>query len=278
MSYLFKSRSEPTPIIPASSEEQLAKINEVRELLGNLPMEMPKFLSDATIRRFLRARNWSTVQAAKSLKEAASWRRQYKPEKICWENIADSENEARRAYIPDYLDKNGRMVFITLPTIKTKTSEKDHIKYLVYNLENLVLNSEDAQEEYVVWMSDFRGWAVSSTPFSLTRESLHIIQKYYPGLVAVAILTNPPRIFESFWKIIRHFLEPKMNEKVKFVYNNNSESQRIMGDMFDLDKLESTFGGRNTVGLDINKYAETMRRRDQMRGAWTQANGNTSSR
>jgi len=252
------------------------QINEVRGLLGDLPMEMPKFLSDATIRRFLQARNWSTVHAAKSLKEAASWRRQYKPEKICWENIADSENEARRAYIPDYLDKNGRMVFITLPTIKTKASEKDLIKYLVYNLENLVLNSEDAEEESVVWMSDFRGWAVSSTPFSLTRESLHIIQKYYPGLIAVAILTNPPRIFESFWKIIKHFLEPKMNEKVKFVYNN-SECQRIMGDMFDLDKLESTFGGRNTAGLDIDKYAEKMRRQDQIRGAWTQANGNTSS-
>ena len=62
------------------------QINEVRGLLGDLPMEMPKFLSDATIRRFLQARNWSTVHAAKSLKEAASWRRQYKPEKICWVN------------------------------------------------------------------------------------------------------------------------------------------------------------------------------------------------
>ena len=64
-----------------------------------------------------------------------------------------------------------------------------------------MLNSEDAQEESIVWMNDFRGWAVSNTPFSLTRESLHIIQKYYPGLIAVAILTNPPRIFESFWKV-----------------------------------------------------------------------------
>ncbi|CAL4899849.1 unnamed protein product [Urochloa decumbens] len=241
MSYLLRSRSEPKKLIPESLEEQKGKINEVRELLGNLPTEMPNFLSDATIRRFLRARNWSTVQAAKSLKEAARWRRQYEPEKIRW----------------------------------TKTSEEDHLKYLVYNLENLVLNSEDAQES-VVWMSDFRGWAISSTPFSLTRESLRIIQKYYPGLIAVAILTNPPKIFESFWKIIKHFLEPKMSEKVKFVYNNNSESQRIMGDTFDLDKLESTFGGRNTAGLDIRKYAEKMRRQDQIRGACN-ADGNSSS-
>jgi hypothetical protein len=38
------------------------------------------------------------------------------------ESIADSENEARRAYIPDYLDKKGRMVFVTLPTIKVWSS------------------------------------------------------------------------------------------------------------------------------------------------------------
>jgi hypothetical protein len=71
----------------------------------------------------------------------------------------------------------------------------------VYNLENIVQNTENAQEESVVWMTDFRGWVASSTPFSLTRGSLHIIQKYYPGLIALAILTNPPRIFESFWKV-----------------------------------------------------------------------------
>ncbi|KAF8666260.1 hypothetical protein HU200_053682 [Digitaria exilis] len=253
------------------------QINEVRELLGDLPSEMPNFLSDATIRRFLRARNWSTVQAAKSLKEAARWRRQYEPQKIHWENIANSENEAKRAYIPDYLDNNGRMVFVTLPTIKTKTSEEEYIKYFVYNLENLALSSEDAQEENVVWMSDLRGWTISSTPFSLTRESLHIVQKYYPGLIAVAIMTNAPRIFESFWKIVKHFLEPKMNEKVKFVYSNSAESRRIMSDMFDLDKLESIFGGRNTAGLDMNKYADKMRTRDLIRGASTYANSNASS-
>jgi len=63
------------------------QINKVREFLGELPTEMPDFLSDATIRRFLHARNWSVVQATKSLKEAVKWRRQYKPEKICWVSI-----------------------------------------------------------------------------------------------------------------------------------------------------------------------------------------------
>jgi hypothetical protein len=66
-------------------------------------------------------------------------------------------------------------------------------------------------------------------------------------------------------QIVKHFIEPTLQEKIKFVYSNNSESQRMMADMFDMDKLESAFGGRNTASLDISKYAERMRRRDQLR-------------
>lgn len=259
----------------ASSEEEQEMINEVRGLLGNLPAEMPSFLSDATIRRFLRARNWSTEQAAKSLKETVKWRREYKPEAIRWEDIAEWVHEARRVYIADYLDKNGRSVIVGKPSMKTKASAKEQIKQLVYNLETLATNSADEQDDYVVWLNDFRGWALSSTPLSLARESLRIIQNYYPGMIAVAIPSNPPRIFESFWKIAKHFIEPNMKEKVKFVYTNDPESQKIVADMFDLDKLESAFGGRNTVDFDINMYAKRMRRNDRMRGASTDANDNT---
>jgi hypothetical protein len=38
------------------------QVNEVRGLLGALTEEMPSFLSDTTICRFLLARNWSTEQ------------------------------------------------------------------------------------------------------------------------------------------------------------------------------------------------------------------------
>ncbi|KAK3140408.1 hypothetical protein QOZ80_5AG0400560 [Eleusine coracana subsp. coracana] len=279
MSYHFKTRSEATPPrTPASSEEQQRKIHEVRELLGDdLQTEMPSFLSNGTIRRFLRARNWNTEQATKAVKETIKWRRQYKPDEICWDDLADRENGARKAYLPDYVDKNGRKVFVTMVSMKTKTSGKEQIKHLVYYLENMSLNSEHGEDDNVVWICDFRGWTLSSTPLWESRESLYIIQNYYPGLIAAAIVSNPPKIFESFWKILKHFIEPAMHDKVKFVYTKNSESQRIMEDLFDLDKLESVFGGRNTSGLDIVKYADRMRRQDQFSGCCKNINVNTSS-
>lgn len=276
MSYLLsKTRSEATTQQKASSlEEQQEKVNEVRGLLGTLPEEMPSFLSDTTIRRFLRARNWSTEQATKGLKETVKWRREYRPDAISWEDIAEMEDEARRTHVADYLDKNGRSVLVSNVPMKSKVSLKEQIKHLVYLLEYFAMNSADEQDDYVVWLTDFRGWSISSTPFSTTRESMHIIQNYYPGLIAIAIPFDPPRIFESFWKIAKKFLQPDMKEKVKFVYASRPESMKIIADIFDLDTLESSFGGRSSsTAFDINKYAERMRRADKTRGASKDANG-----
>jgi len=75
---------------------------------------------------------------------------------------------------------------------------KEQVKLLVYNLETM--SSENAQEN-IVWVVDFCGWTVSSTPLAESRQSVHILQNYYPGLIGAAILCNPPKIFESFWKV-----------------------------------------------------------------------------
>ncbi len=57
-----------------------------------------------------------------------------------------------------------------------------------------------------------------------------------------------------------------MSEKVKFLYTNNPESHKIVSEMFDMDLLETAFGGRNSITIDIDNYAERMRRSDLARG------------
>jgi hypothetical protein len=75
-------------------------------------------------------------------------------------------------------------------------------------------------------------------------------------------------------QIVKNFIQQNMKEKVKFVYASKPESMKIMEDLFDLDTLESSFGGRSTTtSFDINKYAEKMRRADKMRGASKNAKG-----
>lgn len=42
---------------------------------------------------------------------------------------------------------------------------------------------------------------MSSISVKVTRETAHVLQNYYPERLGLAILYNPPKIFESFWTV-----------------------------------------------------------------------------
>lgn len=53
-------------------------------MLGPIADKLPALCSDASLSRYLRARNWNSKKAAKMLKETLKWRLEFKPEKIRW--------------------------------------------------------------------------------------------------------------------------------------------------------------------------------------------------
>ena len=73
--------------------------------------------------------------------------------------------------------------------------------------------------------------------------------------------------------MVKPFLEPKTAKKVKFVYADDPNTMKIMEDLFDLDQIESAFGGKDTNGFDVNNYAERMREDDKrMPSFWASGN------
>lgn len=72
---------------------------------------------------------------------------------------------------------------------------------------------------------------------------------------------------------VKPFLEPKTYNKVKFVYKDDLNTKKIMEDLFDMDMLESSFGGNNNASFDINTYAERMKEDDKkMVAFWSRGN------
>ncbi|XP_031374743.1 phosphatidylinositol transfer protein 3-like isoform X2 [Punica granatum] len=251
-----------------TSEEQQAKINEVRRLIGQLPQKLSIYCSDASIARYLSARNWNVKKATKMLKDTLKWRSDYKPEEIRWEDIAH-EAETGKIYRSNYIDKHGRTVLIMRPSRQNSKSTRGQIRYLVYCMENAILNLPPDQEQ-MVWLIDFEGFNMSHISVKVTRETARVLQDHYPERLGVAILYNPPKFFEPFFTVVKPFLEPKTYKKVKFVYSDDLNSRKIMEDLFDMDKLESVFGGNDTSGFEIGKYAERMREDDKkIPGFWT---------
>ncbi|XP_030948825.1 phosphatidylinositol transfer protein 3-like isoform X1 [Quercus lobata] len=262
-----KSPSNGFEKAPTSEEEQ-TKIKEVRRLIGQLPDKLSIYCSDACIARYLRARNWHVKKATKMLKASLKWRLEYKPEEIRWEDIVN-EAETGKIYRSTSIDKHGRTVLVMRPSRQNTKSIKGQIKYLVYCMENAILNLAPDQEQ-MVWLIDFEGFNLSHISVKVTRETAHVLQECYPERLGLAILYNPPKFFEPFWMVVKPFLEPKTANKVKFVYSDDLNSKKIMEDIFDMEHLEFAFGGNDSMGFDINKYAERMREDDKKIPAfWT---------
>ncbi|MBA0810119.1 hypothetical protein Gohar_002139 [Gossypium harknessii] len=182
------------------NEEQQAKISEIRRLIGPLPEKLAIYCSDAAIARYLRARNWNVKKATKMLKETLKWRAEYKPEEIRWEEVAH-EAETGKIYRSNYIDKHGRTVLVMRPSCQNSKSTKGQIRYLVYCMENAILNLP-ADQEQMVWLIDFNGFNLSHISLKVTRETAHVLQEHYPERLGVAILYNPPKFFEPFWTVI----------------------------------------------------------------------------
>ncbi|KAG7973930.1 hypothetical protein I3843_06G020400 [Carya illinoinensis] len=254
-----------------TSDEQQAKVNELRKLIGPLPDKLSIYCSDVSMSRYLRARNWNVKKASKMLKDSLKWRLEYKPEEIRWEEVAH-EAETGKIYRSTSIDKHGRPVLVMRPSRQNTKSTKGQIKYLVYCMENAIVNLPPGQEQ-MVWLIDFEGFNLSNISVKLTRETAHVLQDRYPERLGLAILYNPPKFFEPFWMVVKPFLEPKTYNKVKFVYSDDVSAKKIMEDLFDMDQLESAFGGKGDISFDINKYAERMREDDKkMSSFWTRGN------
>ncbi|KAI7754254.1 hypothetical protein M8C21_018013 [Ambrosia artemisiifolia] len=209
------------------------------------------------------------------LEASLIWRMNYKPEEIRWEHVA-AEAATGKLYRSSFLDKQGRSVLVMRPRCQNSKSTRAQIKYLVYCMENAIFHLPPEQEQ-MVWLIDFHGFSMSNISLKTTKETAHVLQDHYPERLGLAILYNPPKFFEPFWKVVKPFLEPKTTSKVKFIYSDDPTTKSYMESLFYIDKLESSFGGRNLAKFDVRTYAIRMKDDDAKRLASHNGESSTSS-
>eukprot|EP00250_Pteridium_aquilinum_P020224 c24755_g1_i1 orf=293-1141(-) len=248
-----------------------AKEEELQNALGILTGREKLYCSDACLRRYLRARNGNVSKATSMLKETLKWRNSYKPEDIRWEDIA-VECETGKMYRADFTDKLGRPVVIMIPRNQNTNSHEGQLKHLVYTMENATLYLPEAQEQFL-WVIDFEGWSLSkSSPLKTVRETANILQNHYPERLAVGIMLNAPKIFEYTWKLWKPFIDPTTYQKARFVYTSDSNSLKMMEDLFDKEKVEFNFKGK----YNHTDYARLMQADDSKKKAfWDQADSHS---
>lgn len=242
-------------------EDHQHKVKELRASLGLLSGRSAQFCTDACLKRYLEARNWNVDKSKKMLEETLKWRLSFKPEEIRWSEVA-IEGETGKVFKANFHDRYGRTVLILRPGMQNTSSLDNQMKHLVYLIENAIFNLPEGQEQ-MAWLIDFTGWSITNNvPVKSARETINILQNHYPERLAAALLYNPPRIFETFWKIVKFFMDPKTFQKVKFVYPKNKDSVELMKSYFDVDNLPTEFGGTATLKYDHEEFSRQMAQDD----------------
>ncbi|KAK9757544.1 hypothetical protein RND81_01G169300 [Saponaria officinalis] len=243
--------------------EQQQKIDEVRSAVSPLPGKLNSYCSDALISRYLQTQNWNVQKATKMLRDSLKWRSEYKPDEIQWEDVA-TEAATGKICRSTSVDRKGRLVLLMRPCRQNSSDVAGQMKYLVYCIENAILNMPP-DEEQMIWLVDFWNFKLSNISMKVAKELAHIVQNYYPQSLGVAILYNPPWIFEQFYKMVKPFLEARIRDKVKFVYANDSSTMKIMEDLFDMEQFEGSLSEKAEDCFDIKTYAQRMKEDDEKR-------------
>ncbi|CAN8229127.1 unnamed protein product [Cochlearia groenlandica] len=233
------------------------KIRELKSAIGLISGHSLVFCTDATLKRYLDARNWNVEKAKKMIEETLKWRSTYKPQEIRWHQVAH-EGETGKVSRASFHDRQGRVVLIMRPALQNSTSAEGNIKHLVYLLENAILNLPKGQEQ-MSWLIDFTGWSMAANvPMKTTREIVYILQNHYPERLGVAFLYNPPRLFQAVYRAVKYFLDPRTAQKVKFVYPKDKTSDELMTLHFDVENLPKEFGGKSTLEYDHEDFSRQM--------------------
>ena len=91
-------------------------------------------------------------------------------------------------------------LFFTSKLCQNSTSNEGKIKYLVYCIEKAIKKMGSGQDQ-MVWLIDFQGYTKSKLSLKITKDVAHILQNCYPERLGLAILYNPPKVFEAFYPV-----------------------------------------------------------------------------
>lgn len=213
-------------------------------------------MGDATMWRYLRARNFDVAKATEMLESTLKWREDFGLVEMMekWMNQVASENASGKAYVRGY-DRCGRPLLYMRPRHENTYQHDGNIKHLVYNLERAVACMKDGTDGKVCLLLDFNGYSLrNAPPMQTSMETLNILQSHYPERLHKAYFLRPPWIFSASFSLISPFIDPVTSEKIVMLRTTQEEMTARLVDDIEADVLETDLGGNDNREFESTKY------------------------
>ena len=201
---------------------------------------------DMILLRYLRARKWNVDEALKQFLDTIVWRWKWGLNQLLFhgESMVD-QNELRtgKTFFLGFDRSNRPINYI---------SARAHSKgeYPMESTEKLtVLTMEIGRKllrppvESVVVLFDLTDFSLRNMDYQHVKFLINVLQNYYPESLGLALIVNAPWIFNSCWFVIKGWLDPIVQQKIRFVRHLSELNQWIPADLLPkhLDGNRETF-------------------------------------
>ncbi|KAG0172852.1 hypothetical protein DFQ28_009816 [Apophysomyces sp. BC1034] len=251
-----------SPVVhPALDVSQQGKVDDLYKYMQSIMLPESHeyhasekgFLTEATMKRYMRARKWDFEAAKTMLENTLKWRRDYRPDQLD-PGYIKPEAETGKMYFNGF-DKCGRPVWIMRPRLENSKDAERQVKHIVYSLERGIRLMPEKVENIAI-IVDFKDSSASHNPSVATcKKFLDILGNHYPERLA-------PWFFFATFKIISPFMDPVTKAKIKFAYDNDGKNDTkattnewvYLKDHIPENQLETDFGGSYNFSYDVEKY------------------------
>ncbi|EME28247.1 SEC14 cytosolic factor family protein / phosphoglyceride transfer family protein isoform 1 [Galdieria sulphuraria] len=233
--------------------------SKVNSILVDGSSKDVEWCDDACLLRYLRARNNQVDKALELVRRTLEWRKNFEVEELMNKvpPQVKEEGSSQKLYVGGK-DKYGRPIIYMKPKYQNTKESIHQLQHLVYTLEKAIRRMQNGVEKLILFI-DFEGYSMRNTPsIKMMRETLTVLQDYYPERLGLAICLNAPTLFYTFYKIIKPFIDKNTVQKIYFFKVNNTKKSKewmeFAQQVFDLDELEVDYGGRNDKEYDPEEY------------------------
>ncbi|XP_057868941.2 uncharacterized protein LOC131075961 isoform X2 [Cryptomeria japonica] len=172
-----------------------------------------KVADDATLRRFLYARESNVQNASELYLKYSKWRQTFVPHGYISETVITNELKKNLACMQGF-DKEGRPIAVViLNRHKPCYNALEELKrYFVYSFDKMSSSTSREQEKFAI-IADLEGWSYKHVDIRGYLAILEILQSYYPERLGKLYIIHLPYIFWAAWNMVYPFIDKRTREK-----------------------------------------------------------------
>jgi hypothetical protein len=198
--------------------ERIADSDYGNEFFCSIGYENP----DVLLLRWLRAKKWVVDDAVQQIMYMLKWRIEWGVQALLAKDeseISVQEIMASKGYFMGRDKKDRPICYIHV---------REHIRgqFPYQNTEKLAVLAVEmcrkflkAPVETVTVVVDMTGFGVRNIDYQMAKFFITLLQSHFPESLGLGIVLNPPWLFNTCWAVIKSWLDPVVESKIRFIKN-----------------------------------------------------------